>query len=119
MQADGCLFFESQIEILVEYTTKTFCWQISLLPIEHGFDRRNMGAMLMHRTHIGYFWAAQAYMFISIPTGTSTIFGAFQDIFSLFLSLSLSLRTNIVNAITYSANMPAVVRYYHGKNLPT
>ena len=89
MQADGCLFFESQIEILVEYTTKTFCWQISLLPIEHGFDRRNMGAMLMHRTHIGYFWAAQAYMFISIPTGTSTIFGAFQDIFSLFLSLSL------------------------------
>ena len=97
MQADGCLFFESQIEILVEYTTKTFCWQISLLPIEHGFDRRNMGAMLMHRTHIGYFWAAQAYMFISIPTGTSTIFGAFQDIFSLFLSL----RTNIVRQQRY------------------
>jgi hypothetical protein len=27
---------------------------------------------------IAYFRAAQAYMLISMPTGTSTIFGAFQ-----------------------------------------
>lgn len=55
------------------------------------------------RTPICYFRAAQAYMFISIPTGTSTIFGAFQDIF-------LSLRTNIVRskAITQSDKMPAL-----------
>jgi hypothetical protein len=29
--------------------------------------------------------AAQAYMLISMPTGTSTIFGVFQDISSLLL----------------------------------
>jgi len=29
----------------------------------------------------GYLRAAQAYMLISMPTGTSTIFGAFQAIF--------------------------------------
>jgi hypothetical protein len=32
-----------------------------------------------------YLRAAQAYMLISMPTGTSTIFGVFQDIFSLLL----------------------------------
>ena len=32
-----------------------------------------------------YLRAAQAYMLISMPTGTSTIFGVFQDISSLLL----------------------------------
>jgi hypothetical protein len=31
-----------------------------------------------------YLRAAQAYMLISMPTGTSMIFGVFQDIFSSF-----------------------------------
>lgn len=35
-----------------------------------------------------YFRAAQAYMLISMPTGTSTIFGVFQVIRGLFLALS-------------------------------
>jgi hypothetical protein len=33
----------------------------------------------------GYFRAAHAYMLISMPTGTSTIFGAFQAILALLL----------------------------------
>src|ERR1043166_3808862 len=32
-----------------------------------------------------YLRAAQAYMLISMPTGTSTIFGVFQDIFGLLV----------------------------------
>ena len=38
-------------------------------------DRREPG-----RTPCNYLRAAQAYMLISMPTGTSTIFGVFQDI---------------------------------------
>jgi hypothetical protein len=33
-----------------------------------------------------YLRAAQAYMLISIPTGTSTIFGVFQAIFHLLFA---------------------------------
>jgi 4-hydroxybenzoate polyprenyltransferase len=33
----------------------------------------------------GYLEAAQAYMLISIPTGTSTIFGIFQAISTILL----------------------------------
>jgi hypothetical protein len=32
---------------------------------------------------VAYLRAAQAYMLISMPTGTSTIFGAFQAILAL------------------------------------
>jgi hypothetical protein len=35
------------------------------------------------RTSADYLRAAHAYMLISMPTGTSTIFGAFQAIFAL------------------------------------
>jgi hypothetical protein len=40
----------------------------------------------------GYLRAAQAYMLISMPTGTSTIFGAFQAIW-------LSLQTGRISAL--------------------
>jgi hypothetical protein len=41
-----------------------------------GIHRRSRGAFKARR----YLRAAQAYMLISMPTGTSTIFGAFQAI---------------------------------------
>ena len=43
-----------------------------------------------------YLRAAQAYMLISMPTGTSTIFGAFQAI----LALLRSNRTDFALALT-------------------
>jgi len=39
------------------------------------------GPQAAWRCNVSYFRAAHAYMLISIPTGTSTIFGAFQVIF--------------------------------------
>ena len=54
------------------------------------FRARNVSGPKIHLAKplaiaAGYFRAAHAYMLISMPTGTSTIFGAFQAILALLV----------------------------------
>jgi hypothetical protein len=62
----------------------------------------------MKMTSANYLRAAQAYMLISMPTGTSTIFGAFQAILALLanrttsaLAIKLPRKENFANEIFY------------------
>jgi hypothetical protein len=50
---------------------------------EPRYVRKSTLTILREAVATAYLRAAQAYMLISMPTGTSTIFGAFQAIFAL------------------------------------
>jgi hypothetical protein len=54
-------------------------------PSSKNDNAKNTMALLEPGSRTSYLRAAQAYMLISMPTGTSTIFGAFQAISELQL----------------------------------
>jgi hypothetical protein len=71
------------------FETRFFGWCIpETTKVDVGVKRSRNGDASLPAIHLGqnravssaYLRAAQAYMLISMPTGTSTIFGAFQAI---------------------------------------
>ncbi len=65
--------------------------------------RRKPSALLRNCWHYeSYLRAAQAYMLISMPTGTSTIFGVFQAIVGLLAHYERDLSSSSTGKLTWS-----------------
>ncbi len=72
-------------------------------PLHSRNCRRKPSALLRVRQHYAsYFRTAQAYMLISMPTGTSTIFGVFQAIVGLLAHYERDLSSSSTGRLTWS-----------------